>query len=79
VNDGEEERRSPTEVQDGDLFAPWVLDESGEAAEERCDAESGDDGDDDPDMLIEVWVRCGVLLCHQERRCNEDRGICHSV
>jgi len=79
VNDIEKERRCPAEVQDGDPIPLGVLHKPGEAAEKRSDAQPYDDRNDDSDMLIKVRVRCGVLLCHQERRCNEDSGICHSV
>lgn len=54
VGDPEQDGSGPAEVQDGGAFAAGMLDEAGKAGEQRGDAQTNDDGDDDPDVEVDV-------------------------
>jgi hypothetical protein len=62
MDDPEQERCCPAEVEDGDSLATGVLDETGESAEKSSDAKTNDDRDDYPDMSVKV--RVGSLRGH---------------
>jgi hypothetical protein len=57
MNDPEEERCRPAEMQERRFGALGMLDEARESAEQGGDAETDDDGDDDADVGVEVRVR----------------------
>jgi hypothetical protein len=44
-------------MQNGYFFALGVLNKARESAEKRGDAQSDNDRNDDPDMLIEIRIR----------------------
>jgi len=52
VNDPQQKRGRPTQVEQRNPLAPWVLNKTCESAEQRRNAEADDDRDNNPDVLI---------------------------